>query len=110
MPAPKTLPTAPTPDSVIRDAMATNVDTLLAVPAMVEVCHLSGLGFPPVTQRFFVQAWSYNPEYVRWLAGRRGVVCTLAPQRLFWSDLECPRRMAEVRSARKEATSWSPRV
>ncbi|KAI0734153.1 hypothetical protein C8Q72DRAFT_770789 [Fomitopsis betulina] len=52
LPAPKTPPTTPTPDSTIRDAITTNADIILTVPAV---------------------AWSYNPEHVQSLVGRHGV-------------------------------------
>ncbi|TFY54516.1 hypothetical protein EVJ58_g8816 [Rhodofomes roseus] len=55
VPAPKTPPAVPTNDSVIEGAKATNANLLLTVPAMVE-------------------AWSRNPEYVKWIATRDAVI------------------------------------
>ena len=37
VPAPKTPPLTPTPDTIMRDAMTTDVDIMVTVPAMVEV-------------------------------------------------------------------------
>ncbi|KZT73709.1 acetyl-CoA synthetase-like protein [Daedalea quercina L-15889] len=60
VPAPKTPPTIPTADLVIRSSMATNVDLILTVPSMVE-------------------SWSQNPECVTWLGARDGVVYAGGP-------------------------------
>lgn len=50
VPAPKTPPTTPTPDSTIHEAMATDVDIIMTVPAMVEVSCIYDLQFLPIIQ------------------------------------------------------------
>ncbi|KAH9917020.1 uncharacterized protein B0H18DRAFT_1036256 [Fomitopsis serialis] len=60
VPAPKTPPVTPTHDSVIQGAMATDAEIVVTVPSMIE-------------------AWSQNPEYVKWLATRDGVICGGGP-------------------------------
>ncbi|KAJ7842962.1 hypothetical protein B0H14DRAFT_2779739 [Mycena olivaceomarginata] len=52
---PKTIPTIPTPRSVIEAGMATSTDVMFCVPS-------------------FIEAWSREPEYVKWLATRAGVL------------------------------------
>ncbi|KAI0926228.1 putative NRPS-like protein biosynthetic cluster [Taiwanofungus camphoratus] len=53
--APKLPPHVPTPDSMLQAAKATNSDYVPAVPAIMET-------------------WARNPEYVKWLATRAGLV------------------------------------
>ncbi|KAJ7083262.1 hypothetical protein C8R44DRAFT_822628 [Mycena epipterygia] len=52
---PKIIPTIPTPDSLFHAAKATDSDIIFCVPS-------------------FIEAWSREPEYVRWLATRGGVL------------------------------------
>ncbi|KAJ6555930.1 hypothetical protein B0H19DRAFT_1210704 [Mycena capillaripes] len=52
---PKPIPMVPTPTNFFDGAKATETDLLLSVPS-------------------FVEAWSREPEYVRWLASRTGVL------------------------------------
>lgn len=96
VPAPKTPPTAPTPDSTIREAMVTNVDTLLTVPAMVEVGRLPGFHFLPLTQPYYaglVIQPGIRPMARR--AARRGeYACTASIMPVLTNR---SRRMAEVR-------------
>ncbi|KAJ7769931.1 hypothetical protein B0H16DRAFT_1516867 [Mycena metata] len=52
---PKSPPTIPTPDNLFHAAKATNSDIIFCVPS-------------------FIEAWSRQPEYVKWLATRGGVL------------------------------------
>ncbi|KAH9912112.1 acetyl-CoA synthetase-like protein [Fomitopsis serialis] len=52
--APTTSPTIPTIESIIHGAMATKADLIMTVPSIVE-------------------AWSHNPEWVKWLATIDGI-------------------------------------
>ncbi|KAJ7087037.1 hypothetical protein C8R43DRAFT_939403, partial [Mycena crocata] len=52
---PKAIPTIPTPESLFHAARATDSDIIFCVPS-------------------FIEAWSREPEYIRWLATRGGVL------------------------------------
>ncbi|KAJ6583069.1 hypothetical protein DFH09DRAFT_978909 [Mycena vulgaris] len=52
---PKAIPTIPTPENLFNAAKATNSDIIFCVPS-------------------FIEAWSREPEYVKWLATRGGVL------------------------------------
>ncbi|KAF8216298.1 hypothetical protein K438DRAFT_1796975 [Mycena galopus ATCC 62051] len=52
---PKAIPTSPTPTNLFQAAKATDSDIIFCVPA-------------------FVEAWSREPEYTKWLATRTGVL------------------------------------
>ncbi|KAF8993889.1 hypothetical protein BDQ17DRAFT_1431390 [Cyathus striatus] len=52
---PKCPATIPTPERLFKDVVATNSDIVFCVPA-------------------FVEAWSRTPDYVKWLAGRNGIL------------------------------------
>lgn len=52
---PKAIPTIPTPDTLFHAAKASESDIIFCVPS-------------------FIEAWSREPEYVKWLATRGGVL------------------------------------
>ncbi|KAJ7245421.1 hypothetical protein C8J57DRAFT_1082265 [Mycena rebaudengoi] len=52
---PNIQPTVPTPENLFRTAKATSADLIFCVPA-------------------FIEAWSREPEYIKWLATRSGVL------------------------------------
>ncbi|KAH9834865.1 uncharacterized protein C8Q71DRAFT_797672 [Rhodofomes roseus] len=54
VPAPQTPPALPTVENIIQGAMATKADLIMTVPSLVE-------------------AWSHNPEWVKWLATIDGI-------------------------------------
>ncbi|KAJ7204502.1 hypothetical protein GGX14DRAFT_460740 [Mycena pura] len=57
---PKKIPPIPTPGGLFRAAKATNSDFVFCVPS-------------------FVEAWSREPEYIKWLATRSGVIYSGGP-------------------------------
>ncbi|KAF8990609.1 hypothetical protein BDQ17DRAFT_1433645 [Cyathus striatus] len=52
---PRSPAVVPTPDGLFKAAVATNSDIIFCVPS-------------------FIEAWSRNPDYVKWLAARNGVL------------------------------------
>ena len=68
-------PVQATSTSVLNGSKATDADWTLTVPSLCEVrLDLYYLAVYRVQYRSFIQEWSRQPESVKWMAAKRGVV------------------------------------